>query len=175
VSVTVRLVSEEDVVPLTALLRMNRDFLEPYEPAHEDDYFSEQHQRELLTTEISRCAEGRGVPLVIMDEQSIVGRINILNIVRRTFQSAQLGYWVDQSSNGRGVASAAVRATLELAFGELGLHRLEAATLLHNERSQRVLRKNGFNTIGLAAKYLRIAGRWQDHILFQRISEARED
>jgi ribosomal-protein-alanine N-acetyltransferase len=175
VSVTVRLVSEEDVEPLTALLRMNRDFLEPYEPAHEDDYFSEQHQRELLTTEISRCADGRGVPLVILDEQSIVGRINILNIVRRTFQSAQLGYWVDQSSNGRGVASAAVRATLELAFGELGLHRVEAATLLHNERSQRVLRKNGFSRIGLAGKYLRIAGRWQDHILFQRVSEARED
>jgi ribosomal-protein-alanine N-acetyltransferase len=175
VSVSVRLVSEEDVVALTALLRANRDFLEPYEPAHEDEYFSEAHQRELVSAEISRCAEGRGVPLLIMDGQSVVGRINLLNIVRRTFQSAQLGYWVDESSNGRGVASAAVRATLELAFGELGLHRVEAATLVHNERSQRVLRRNGFARIGLAAKYLRIAGRWQDHILFQRINEARED
>jgi ribosomal-protein-alanine N-acetyltransferase len=175
VSVTVRLASEEDVVPLTALLRVNRKFLEPYEPTREAEYFSEQHQRELLSAEISRCAEGQGVPLVIVDEQSIVGRINLLNIVRRSFQSAQLGYWVDESSNGRGVASAAVRATLELAFGELGLHRVEAATLVHNERSQRVLRRNGFARIGLAGKYLRIAGRWQDHILFQRINEARED
>jgi ribosomal-protein-alanine N-acetyltransferase len=56
----------------------------------------------------------------------------------------------------------------------LRLHRAEAGTLVHNIGSQRVLERNGFARYGLAPKYLRIAGRWQDHVLFQRINESNE-
>ena len=59
---------------------------------------------------------------------------------------------------------------LELAFGALALHRVQAETLRHNVRSRRVLAKNGFERIGMAPKYLRIAGEWQDHDLFQKLS-----
>jgi ribosomal-protein-alanine N-acetyltransferase len=73
--------------------------------------------------------------------------------------------------NGRGIATAAVAAAVELAFGDLRLHRLQAATLLSNHASQRVLEKNRFERIGVSPDYLRIAGRWQDHVLFARVSE----
>ena len=71
-------------------------------------------------------------------------------MVRRALPSCTLGYWVSEHANGRGFASAAVREMAILAFGELGLHRVEAATLTHNARSQRVLEKNGFVRFGLA-------------------------
>ena len=71
---------------------------------------------------------------------------------------------------GAGVI-AAVAAIAELAFGDLELHRLEAATLVANRASQRVLEKNRFVRIGLAPHYLRIAGVWRDHVLFQRTIE----
>jgi ribosomal-protein-alanine N-acetyltransferase len=57
-----------------------------------------------------------------------------------------------------------------VAFVELGLHRVQAGTLLHNVGSQRVLERNGFTRIGLAQDFLKIAGRWQDHILFQLVA-----
>nr|WP_315850337.1 GNAT family protein [Arthrobacter woluwensis] len=60
---------------------------------------------------------------------------------------------------------------MEHGFSTLGLHRLEAGTLLHNTASQRVLLKNGFTVFGTAPRYLRIQGRWQDHRLFQRLNE----
>jgi ribosomal-protein-alanine N-acetyltransferase len=60
---------------------------------------------------------------------------------------------------------------VELAFGELGLHRLEAATLVDNVASMRVLEKNRFAHIGVARRYLRIGGEWRDHVLFQRTAE----
>ncbi|WP_313959774.1 GNAT family protein [Microbacterium paludicola] len=59
----------------------------------------------------------------------------------------------------------------EHARAELGPHRVQAATLTHNTASQRVLVANGFIRIGAAARYLRIAGEWQDHLLFQRLLE----
>jgi ribosomal-protein-alanine N-acetyltransferase len=51
----------------------------------------------------------------------------------------------------------------------LGLHRLQAATLRHNAASQKILQRSDFGEIGLAPAYLKIAGSWQDHILYQRI------
>jgi ribosomal-protein-alanine N-acetyltransferase len=60
---------------------------------------------------------------------------------------------------------------MEFARDELRLHRLQAATLMHNTASQRTLIANGFERIGSAPKYLRIAGEWQDHFLFQRLLE----
>ncbi|NUT18074.1 MAG: GNAT family N-acetyltransferase [Hamadaea sp.] len=104
----------------------------------------------------------------------IVGMISLTMIERGPVEAAHLGYWVAQSANGRGVATAAVAAMIDLAFGEMGLHRLEACTMLHNAGSQKVLGRNGFERIGLARRYLKIAGRWQDHILFQRLATEDE-
>jgi ribosomal-protein-alanine N-acetyltransferase len=57
-----------------------------------------------------------------------------------------------------------------VAFDELRLHRIQAETLPHNVRSQRVLERNGFARIGLAPEYLSIGGRWQDHIMYQLLN-----
>jgi ribosomal-protein-alanine N-acetyltransferase len=42
---------------------------------------------------------------------------------------------------------------------------------VHNSASQRVLARNGFVQYGLAPRYLEIAGRWQDHLMFQRLRD----
>jgi ribosomal-protein-alanine N-acetyltransferase len=78
---------------------------------------------------------------------------------------------VSAATNGRGLATRGVREITDLAFGELGLHRIEAGTLPHNSRSQHVLERNGFTRFGLAPAFLLIAGRWQDHVLYQLLAE----
>jgi [ribosomal protein S5]-alanine N-acetyltransferase len=93
------------------------------------------------------------------------------NVVRGSFQSANVGYWVDRARNGRGLATRALAAMVEEAFGELALHRLEAGTLVDNVASQRVLENNGFDLIGLARWYLHIGGGWRHHLLYQRTIE----
>ena len=76
---------------------------------------------------------------------------------------------VRETINGRGIGSAAVAYAVGAARTELGLHRLQAATLPHNAASQTILRRSGFEEIGRAPSYLQTAGAWQDHILYQRI------
>lgn len=113
------------------------------------------------------------VPHVILgDAGRLAGRITVKDIVRGPFLSCQVGYWVSAAHNGRGLASAALANIKRVAFDELGLHRIQAGTLVHNERSQRVLLRNGFVRIGMAPNYLNIAGRWQDHLLFQVLNDA---
>ena len=64
---------------------------------------------------------------------------------------------------GSGMMGEALRATAELAFGELGLHRLEASVQPANTASIALLRRAGFRKEGFSPRYLRIDGQWRDH------------
>jgi ribosomal-protein-alanine N-acetyltransferase len=168
--VTTRLIHLDDAPALSAALRDNRDFLAPWEPTRDDSYFTEAGQREVISGLLRGFADGTTLPHVIFDGHQVVGRITLTGIVRGPFQSANLGYWVVAAANGRGLATAAVRDIARLAFEELHLHRLEAGTLLHNAASQKVLTRNGFVRFGTAPQYLKIAGRWQDHAMYQLLA-----
>ena len=108
---------------------------------------------------------------MIGDSGEIVGRITLSGIVRWSFMSCSVGFWVTKEANGRGLATEAVAWILDVAFDDLGLHRVQAETLLHNAVSQAVLSRNDFERIGMAPRYLKIAGLWRDHVLFQRLDE----
>jgi [ribosomal protein S5]-alanine N-acetyltransferase len=167
-----RLVTLDDVSALAELLRLNREFLAPWEPVRADAYFTEDGQRAAVTELLERHAQGTCLPHVIVDDTgAVVGRMTLNDIVRGAFQSGHLGYWVGAAHNGRGLATAAVGDLVRVAFEELRLHRIQAGTLLHNIGSQRVLERNGFVRFGMAPQYLNIAGRWQDHVLYQVVNE----
>ncbi len=171
VSVT-RLVTLKDAPALAELLRASRDFLAPWDPVRSDDYFTAVGQLAVIRGALAQHEQGSALPHVILDGSGrVAGRITLNGIVRGPFQSCSVGYWVSVTATGRGLASAAVREILRVAFEELGLHRVQAETLLHNVRSQRVLKRNGFRRIGMAPAYLNIAGQWQDHILYQVIND----
>ncbi|MDQ4212812.1 GNAT family protein [Microbacterium capsulatum] len=150
----------------------NRAHLAPWEPLRSEDYFTPARQDEMVARTLQDAADGRSAPYVLTDQRErIVGRVNLSDIVRGAFWSGHLGYWIDADLAGRGIMRRAVATVCALARDDLGLHRVQAATLLHNEASQRVLRAVGFTEIGRAERYLRIAGEWQDHLLFQLLLE----
>ena len=167
--VTLRMLTERDVgVVLDAYLR-NREHLAPWDPARSESFFTSVEQARILKNQIDELKAGSGVPFVIVTSDMIIGRITLTGIVRGPFQSANVGYWIDKEHVGQGLASAALENVIKHCIQDLGLHRLQASTLLHNLGSQKVLRKAGFEPIGIAKKYLKIAGIWQDHLIFQRI------
>ena len=166
-----RLVRTDDAEVLADLVSRNRAFLAPWDLVRDEEYFTVDGQAQRIERALAEHERGAICPYVILaDGGEVVGCITLDGIERGPVQSCHLGYWVDEEHNGRGLATAAVAHMLGVAFDELELHRVQAATLPHNAASQRVLERNGFERIGLARGYLRIAGRWQDHILFQRIS-----
>ena len=140
--------------------------------ARSASYFTAESQLTGIEDVLDRHAQGSTQPHVIVDSGRIAGRITLNGIVRGPFLSCSMGYWVSESAHGRGLATAALREMVGIAFTRLGLHRVQAETLLHNTGSQRVLERNGFERIGMAPAYLRIAGQWQDMILFQVLNPA---
>lgn len=160
-----------DAAALADAYRRNRARLAPWEPMRAESFFTEAGQRVELEAVLRDRDAGVAAPFVLVAGERVVGRVNLSGIVRGAFQSANLGYWIDGEFAGRGLMTAAVDAVVHVAAEGWGLHRVQAGTLLHNHASQAVLRRCGFTEIGVAERYLRIAGTWQDHRLFQRILE----
>lgn len=154
---------------LTAAYLRNREHLAPWEPIRSEEFFTEQFQRQDIEHRFKAVQAEESFPLALVSGQEIVGRFNLAGITRGPFQNAGLGYWIDREYQGRGLAAATVRMIVQEARDEIGLHRIEASTLMRNAASQRVLLKNGFQLIGMAPRYLQIAGEWQDHNLYQII------
>ncbi|MFD4375200.1 GNAT family N-acetyltransferase [Streptomyces sp. NPDC058486] len=150
-----------DAGALADALARNRAHMRPWEPDRAERYYTAEAQAE-------RLADG-GRRWFAVDGERIVGAATLSGIVLGPFRSASLGYWVDPRYGGRGIATALTQEVCRASRDVLGLHRIEACTLLDNHTSQRVLAKNGFERIGTAPRYLHIAGEWRDHHLFQRI------
>ena len=168
----IRLASLDDAHAIASLLRENRDFLAPWEPLRDESWFTTDEQRAAIAAVLANHEAGTSAPYVVLDDDgSVVGRMTLSGIVRGALQSASLGYWVSEHVNGRGLATAAVRDVVRIAFDDLGLHRVQADTLLHNVASQRVLERIGFTQYGVAPSYLRIAGRWQDCAMWQLLAD----
>jgi [ribosomal protein S5]-alanine N-acetyltransferase len=162
----IRLLTPDDAEELAALYRANREFLAPFEPSRDDAFFTVAVQRNRL----ERGAEDDWWRWAVLDGDAIAGMIAVNDVMRGPLQMGTVGYWVDQARNGRGLASAALADVVEFAFGEAGLHRLEAGTLPGNVPSQRVLTKNGFERFGYAKQLLLIDGVWRDHVLFELVN-----
>lgn len=162
----IRLLTPDDAEELAALYAVNRVFLTPFEPDRTDEFFTTGFQR----GRIEAAGEDHW-RWAIVESGRITGTVVLADVRRGALQLGNVGYWVDRAHNGRGLATAAVADVVEFAFGEAGLHRLEAGTLVDNHASQRVLVKNGFERYGLARKLLKVNGAWRDHVLFERIAD----
>ncbi|MCC6644878.1 MAG: GNAT family N-acetyltransferase [Polyangiaceae bacterium] len=161
-----------DVPALGRALVENADHLRPWSPesAQPPSLVSLTQQ---VTAQRRAWRDDRRYVLLVTDVTTgaVVGRVALGEVVRGAFESAHLGYWIDHRVVGRGLMTEAVRAALAFALGPLGLHRVQAAILPENTPSLRVAAKAGLREEGLARRYLKIAGRWQDHRIFAITAE----
>lgn len=167
-TIFLRLLEPADAPEVLALYSRNRDFLKPWEPSRPDNFYTLETIQGILKAvfEAAQMDRTYSFGIFLKTTGEMIGRINLNNVVRGVFHNADLGYFLDQAYNGQGYTSAAVRLVVRFAFREIGLHRVAAGTLLHNEASMRVLEKAGFRREGLARRYLKIDDQWQDHYLF---------
>ncbi len=169
---------ESDVPEVLRATRRNHEHLRPWSPSPPPGLARPSLMRAAQEIARDRALWRRGAQcsffaFPVEDEARVVGRISLSNISRRSFQNANLGYWMDADMQGKGYMSEAVGAVLDFAFGPLGLHRVEAGVMPRNPKSMRVLEKNGFRREGYAVRYLKIAGQWEDHVIFAVTAEER--
>jgi [ribosomal protein S5]-alanine N-acetyltransferase len=156
------------------LMQNNKPHFEPWNPPVPADFYTLaywQKRAEIAQEEVKAGTAQRWVIEREPDNQ-VIGTINLTQITRGPFHSAMLGYQIAKAYEGQGLMFEALTLAIQHAFETLKLHRLQAAYVTNNERSARVLKRLGFETIGIAKAYLFINGAWQDHVMTQRVNPA---
>jgi ribosomal-protein-alanine N-acetyltransferase len=156
--------TEADRDEYCELLRVSESFLRAWSPAPPPDRDPYSAAAFLEYVRSSGPAARRERRLVCRaSDDCILGAISIGEIVRGCFQSAYLGYWIGAPFAQQGYMREALPLVVKLAFGELGLHRLEANIRPENEPSIRLVRGANFHKEGYSPRYLKIDGEWRDH------------
>jgi ribosomal-protein-serine acetyltransferase len=119
---------------------------------------------------LGRFAEGTGVDAGIWDHGVPVGFCGLFAI-DSVCQGAEIGYWLDKGTEGRGLITRAARAMLKHAFDELKLHRVELRCAATNARSIAVDERLGFRLEGRLVKGDRIGDEWVDFLIYGLLEE----
>lgn len=166
--ISIRVLNSDDASDLLEYYTRNKDFLSKFEPHRDEEFYTVEVQKQSLIENYKEFIKGEGAHFGIYKSEKMIGRIRIYNIVHGVFRSAFIGYSMDEQYQGNGYMKEAVSLVVTYAYEELGLHRIEATTLVDNEKSQRVLKACGFNELGICKEYLHINGKWRDHVIFYK-------
>ena len=156
----------------------NRQHFERWDPPTADSFYTLETQAARVATGVTafqadtayrwwlidatRCGGAR----LPFSDVEVIGSVHFSQVSRGAFQSAMLGYALDEAHVGQGLMNEAIAACLEEMFSpRVNLHRVQAAYRPENLRSARVLERLGFHKEGLAPDYLYIDGAWRDHIV----------
>jgi len=163
-----------DAAEWSRLRLANEEWLTPWEPSAALPWrlrHTPSAYRAMRRAVARRARLGTSLPFAIRVDGRLAGQVTIDNVVRGAMRSGHLGYWIDRSAAGRGMASLAVALVCDHAFGPVGLHRLQADIRPENGPSRRLVTRLGFTEEGLLRRYLDIDGDWRDHLTFSLLSE----
>lgn len=167
---TIKILEEVDIHNLFKFELENRIFFEKMGFGRNDNYYEFKNFTAIVKELIEEQEKGMTyMYLVKCSSGDIVGRVNLVSVVRGALNKAELGYRVGEKHQGEGYATVAVKLVLDEAKTNHKLHRIEAGTSPDNIGSQIVLIRNGFQFTGRYNKYIYQNEKWNDSINFEKI------
>jgi len=112
--------------------------------------------------------EDSGLSRGIVDDGRLVGVVGIT--VDEANRSAEIGYWLDEASCGKGIAAAAVATIVDFGFDRWQLMRVEIRADVENRPSCAVAERLGFLFEGVMRQAYRVGERYSDDALYSMLS-----
>lgn len=168
--INLRILTVNDADKLLNYYKKNEQHLRKFEELKDEKFYTLENQIMLINGYYLGFLNGNFMFFGIFKNENIIGVINLYNIIGGMFKDATIGYSIDEDEQGKGYMREAVNIISDYAFNVLKLHRLQAATLIDNTKSQFVLKACGFKEIGISEEYLFINGEWQDQCIFYKLN-----
>lgn len=167
-----RLCNTGDAEKLLHFYQKNADHFRKWEPARSEDYQTlSQWQLRLAQREKDHQGDRARYFLALSDDDNtVLAACNLTNICLFPVMSCSMGYGAEKATEGKGVMKMLCLYAIDHAFNQLGLHRVKADYMPINERSGALLKSLGFSQEGYAKSYVKINGRWEDHVLTSLIN-----
>lgn len=173
-NLTMMILDETYAVATLRFLEHNKADFQQWEPKRPAEYFTEDYQRTILSSEIKLFLDGKGVRYWLFAGDNladVIGTVSFTGITRGLSASCKLGYRLDSEYRKHGYASEAILYLLPLAADYYHLHRIEADVMPGNIDSVHLLEHLGFTLEGTSRKYFEINGIYEDHLRYALLDE----
>ena len=167
--VELRLCETRHAVEMYAVVDANRKYLRQWLPWI-DATSSVDVTRDWIRKSLKQFALNKGLHAAIWSGGAIVGVVGcqVINWVNRR---VELGYWLAESAQGKGIMTASVRALVDHAFDEWLLNRVQIQCAAGNVKSQAVPRRLGFQEEGVILQGQLLNGEFHDLVVFGMLRE----
>lgn len=154
---------------MAAVVRANLAHLKPWMPWATDDYSVESAKDFIQRTLTEFAHDGRFNASILLNEK-IVGTIGFHNLDVMN-KSAEIGYWISQEAQGRGIITKCCRVLIDYLFDVMGLNRVQINCNVENTRSRAVPERLGFKLEGIQRQCEYLNGRFGDWAVYAILRE----
>jgi ribosomal-protein-serine acetyltransferase len=155
--------------PLFNLIEANRDYLRNWLP-WVDQMNSIDEMNQYVETCKQKSIVGTEQGFVLFYENEIIGRNGIYKIDENT-QTAEIGYWIAEPLQGKGLIASSCKQLLQLAFTNLQLNEIEISCNVANKRSKAIPEQLGFKFKKITPKAEFLNGAYADLIVYSLLKE----
>lgn len=168
-------VLNEDFAPeVLDFFNRNKGYFEQFEPILSQDFYTQEHQEQILEYEFDRILDGDMIRYWLSTKDNpgvIIGTISYRNIIRRVYNSCTVGYKMDMNYQNKGYCTEALDYTLKNVIAPSGIHRVEAFIMPSNAPSLHMVEKVGFAREGLLKDKFTLNDKRLDHYLYAYIAD----
>ena len=155
-----RLLEDRHAEELFAQVERNRAYLREWLPWL-DVTTTIDDERAFIRASLHGFARGTAIEFGIWHEGSIAGGVG-LHFIDDVNRSGEIGYWVSEDRQGRGLATRACAAVLRHAFDDLALNRVVIRVDVDNVRSRAIPKRLGFTQEGVTRQSDWLYTRFRD-------------
>jgi ribosomal-protein-serine acetyltransferase len=159
-----RVLREDDAAELFALTDANRAYLRRWLP-WVDLVKTEDDSRSFLSNVTAQREEGRGPTFGVLYDGALVGVVGYLPI-DRVNRIGEIGYWLAEALQGRGVMTQCCRFIVRYGFLTLDLNRIQIAAGTANRESRAIPERLGFRFEGVLRAREDLYGTFIDHAMY---------
>lgn len=138
----------EDAEELFGLTDLNRAYLKKWLPWL-DVCTSPADTLATIEVSLQQAADGTGLALAIWEQGRIVG-VTSFNEISKINRIGEIGYWLGEAQQGRGIMTRSVRALIEHGFANMKLNRITITAATGNRASRSIAEKLGLRMEGTA-------------------------
>lgn len=130
-----------------------------------DKNFSLADVQEKIRHDLALFAENKGLSVGIWYRGKLAGGVRYHEIDWAN-RAAELGYWLGESFEGKGLVIKTCRVLIDSAFGELKLNRIVISCAAENQKSRRIPEKLGFRQESILRESEWLQNRFADMITY---------
>jgi ribosomal-protein-serine acetyltransferase len=158
-----RLLEERHVEDYFALIARNQEYLHAWIDVEAYEGTVEA-LRAYVRQRLLQFINGEGYHLGIWHQDALIGILDYRPNWRN--RSIELGYWLDEAMQGKGIVTRACRTMVRYAFEEHQAHKVVISCAIDNPRSRAVAERLGFVQEGILRQVVRLHNRYVDGVSY---------